>query len=356
MKKRDLSFDFIKSFSILSVIISHLYTFQVCSSYSSKCTHDLLYSFGMPLFAIVSGYFYSQKGSTVDFVKRKFLQILLPVFFWSFVAMLVLRVPVDIKTFSTDNFHILPYIRDNILCLLNSAWFLKALFLCFLYFYFAKNINKYVNLQIILSVIILYSLCLFDVIPNKNSYFEGFVFLYPFFCVGYHFKKFTFSNIKKLLLGSIVFFVMWCVLYSKWKHGFCFYTTNTSMFANPYPCPYSDVPEISGWLVPLIMMYRFIIGLTGSLAVLLFVKFMDNYIGNNKIYMVFSELGQYTLGCYLMQDIILPQLKDTCLSQLCNKYYIVAILFTFVLWILLSVFIKYTSRWGSLSFFMWGKR
>ena len=76
--KRDIAFDMMKGIGILLVIIGH-----VAHGYG---LYPIIYVFHMPLFFIVSGYFYKPKQPLVLF-KRDVKLLLLP---YCLVAMLIL--------------------------------------------------------------------------------------------------------------------------------------------------------------------------------------------------------------------------------------------------------------------------
>jgi fucose 4-O-acetylase-like acetyltransferase len=56
-KTRDLSFDFIKGFLIFLVCWGHIIQFTIGEGHLQNETFMLIYSFHMPLFIMISGYF-----------------------------------------------------------------------------------------------------------------------------------------------------------------------------------------------------------------------------------------------------------------------------------------------------------
>lgn len=83
-KNRIEYFDVIKGIGIILVILGHMTRF---TSFSNKA----IYTFHMPLFFLVSGYFISFRDKYKDFVKKKATQLLLPYFF-SCLCVLVIQI------------------------------------------------------------------------------------------------------------------------------------------------------------------------------------------------------------------------------------------------------------------------
>ena len=73
-KERDVAFDVLKGIGILSVMLCHLV-------YNEGLIHKVVYSFHMPLFFLISGYFVKDANCFVDFLnltKRNARRLLLP--------------------------------------------------------------------------------------------------------------------------------------------------------------------------------------------------------------------------------------------------------------------------------------
>ena len=72
LKQRDIYVDIIKGWGIILVIWGH----------SSLFLFDEIYSFHMPLFFFLSGCFFSVKLDFIDFIKKKFRQLITPYIFF----------------------------------------------------------------------------------------------------------------------------------------------------------------------------------------------------------------------------------------------------------------------------------
>ena len=61
MLKRELSPDVTKFVAIYCVVLAHTITYDVIGDHITWMVHDIIYTFHMPLFAIISGYFLALK-------------------------------------------------------------------------------------------------------------------------------------------------------------------------------------------------------------------------------------------------------------------------------------------------------
>ena len=80
MKQRDLGLDLVKLLAIYFVVLGHVVMFVEKKSISQNWLYTFIYSFHMPLFMTISGYFAksSLKRELFPFIKGKFKQLILP--------------------------------------------------------------------------------------------------------------------------------------------------------------------------------------------------------------------------------------------------------------------------------------
>lgn len=148
MERRIEQFDLLKGIGIILVVIGH------CSI--SKYFHSIIYSFHMPLFFIVSGFFYyKQKTSSLLF--KTIRHLLLP---YSFFVILNFLFSVIFKVVSTHNIveattstiSIIEPLNEDCYILFRSIWFIIVLFLVInIYNILSQIMGHY--LLIILSLI-----------------------------------------------------------------------------------------------------------------------------------------------------------------------------------------------------------
>lgn len=148
MKNRDNKFDFIKGILIILVVIGH--AIQALYGIDNKEVwynpiFNIVYTFHMPLFIFISGYFFSSslKYSFSILLEKKATRLLVPTFIWSTVILLIWGTATewqDVKPFKVYTIY-------------KSYWYLICIFvLTFTYYIIVKN--KFIKL-IIISVLTL---------------------------------------------------------------------------------------------------------------------------------------------------------------------------------------------------------
>lgn len=343
--------DFVKFIAIYLVVFAHTVTYGVISDGITCHIHNVIYAFHMPLFAIVSGYFFKSNIHWKPFIKKKIWTLLYPIIFWAFIySIFILRLPNDI---SSHNFHMQAYLRDFLIAVKDMGWFLKALFLCYVSLNVCMAIkNMSVAKTAVTSVILLYILALTGAIPNKCHIIENFIFLYPFFVTGFFFKHFAvLEKANNLYIYSLFVFVVGYAFF--WKHAYCFYSTNTSFFAP------SD-GKVSGVALIIVMLFRYLMGVSGSYFVILAIKKLiekfrvESYREHRVVKMVLL-VGQSSLAIYLIQDIALPLLKGHIVLNSEIVSLLVANFIALILCVTVAIFVQAVSKNKFLSRLMWGK-
>lgn len=160
MKQRDLSFDVLKGILILLVVLGHAYSYEYGSA---ACWHthpfNFIYTFHMPLFIMVSGYFFSSclKRGFLDNLKNKSQRLMLP---WFVISTITTIVYFTSAAFSESQMGLTEMITKTYTTYL-SLWFLPCIF-CLTFFYYVLckiKVNKYyLSASIALVVLFLYFL------------------------------------------------------------------------------------------------------------------------------------------------------------------------------------------------------
>lgn len=117
MTDRCLYVDSIKAIAIESVIIGHFY--GLIFNESNSFVYKVIYSFHMPVFFYISGLFLKDLVSNTEYYIRVLLkarQLLVPYFVFGFICSFYLRAK-----------------HWDVELIYGGYWFLKSLFLCFLY-------------------------------------------------------------------------------------------------------------------------------------------------------------------------------------------------------------------------------
>ena len=134
--KRNVAIDIMKAIGIMSVMIGHLRTPQILST--------IVYSYHMPLFFLVGGYFFRPKPDIVGTAAKDFKRLVIPYIFTS--LMLALAYAVKTLLGLEENYHNTFFFLKGIfwgcgsakqtamikgdLTYIGAIWFLLALFWC----------------------------------------------------------------------------------------------------------------------------------------------------------------------------------------------------------------------------------
>lgn len=323
-KVRLKSFDIIKLYAIFLVLWGHCIQYLLSSDFFEEPVFRVIYSFHMPLFMMVSGYFSKSSMSLpfCSFIKKKLIQLWLPIFSWVIVLQTItFLIPAlfGCKSFSINNLGTFFY--EIIKGTIGSYpfWFLKTCFICYLLAYCGNHLklNKYLWMSL--------SLILSQFIP----YYVFVGIMYPCFLVGMELKdnKKLFSFIRKNYIWLFLLFIALLLFWDKsfWTHEGGFWDVVASILNT----------ENTFLIKSVMKLYRLLIGITGSLA---FIGLFDSIIpqnSNSRIVNCLSDLGQYTLGIYIIQTIILEIIMANIINLDCVSF----VMFDFVVAPLLSCLI-----------------
>lgn len=344
--------DQVKGFAIFLVVWGHtMQYFGINSSINYWVYFNIVLSFHMPLFAFLSGMFLKNEQSILDSIKRKFRQIEVPHIFWSLLIFLFFPI-ITIILKREENLHLFAISRNMYLEIMNwNFWFLRALFLCYVYALLSIGIFKIKKIFFLcISVVVLYGLGWSGIIPNMGVMLNGFFFLYPFFVMGklysHYDSKFDRYSIL-IIIFSLIVFTIGLFLWRGYPDTF--YEMNTSIIE---PSGYENIVGIE---IVYRSTLRFIMGLSGSFLCILFFKHINKSQYFRKIKSFLRNLGQHTLAIYILQSIVFIYIPGRNLWE-----HQILIVPSCILIALLIIGISYcisllTSKINYLSFLMWGK-
>lgn len=315
MKERVIFIDNLKAFAIICVILGHALQYLAGANPAGLVSFNLIYTFHMPLFMMMSGYFAvsSFELSIGEFLKKKSIQLLLPALTWSFCKIIL----------SGGN------ICNN---LIGSFWFLKSVFVCYFITYFALKIvkNKFI---VYVSLFTISLFCNIDFSTYMLNY------MLPSFVFGILLKENIGYILKYRILVIGVSLLIYLLLMPYWNFNEFHYT---SIWQNgTFDLHYF-----------LISFHRIILGLTGSLF--LFAVF--SYI--NKSYSIVLSIGASTLGLYAMNGIFSDIQRHVLHLSVENEFVCLGISLLFVL-MQIPVFmyiIKVLKRYKILSMLFLGTK
>lgn len=216
-KQRILYWDVAKAVAKICVVWGHcLQNLTTDSDYwLNDPISQIIISFHMPLFMLVSGYFaYSSlRKSFFDVMKRKTVQLLVPSIVWgTFVCSLAVFLHRD---FTIER---LLYIAQNTLY---SYWFLKSLFMCFLIVMLGLLIGRWSRLAIFLYVCIV-------IAAGVQLNYASTISMLPFFCSGLLLRKYEvwiFEHSRQITLGTVSIYIISMI---------CWHSKDYNIYLNPF--------------------------------------------------------------------------------------------------------------------------
>ena len=215
-KQRIDFIDLAKGFCIILVVFTHVNTYFKLD-YALK---DVLASFRMPLYFILSGLFFKKYSGFYDFVKRKANNLLIPFFFFyltlSFMLPNLLYL-IGYNVRHTDKlgwnsiFNFIFYDQFS-----NSPiWFLLCLFWVNVIFYNILIISGDKIWKIVISTFVCgicgYALGRCEV--QVYMYLDAALTAVPFFCAGYLLKKYTNVLLPNKWDKYSIWFILFCFLF-----------------------------------------------------------------------------------------------------------------------------------------------
>jgi fucose 4-O-acetylase-like acetyltransferase len=346
---RDSFWDLTKGVLIYLVVLGHTIQYIIYGGgiYSFEDPiFKYIYSFHMPAFIFISGFFSSfykiNKISIKELFKSRF-RIIIPMTFWVILALL-LKIIFDVR-YGQFNYEQWAYFfLDRFF---NSYWFIWSIIIscviCKLTSY-SQN-KKYISL-------LAFSI-LFIVIPLRSIPIVGvtlylFSFVFPFFCLGvsasndFTRKFFKTRTILFYSTSGLVFFIIHIFILS-------IYSNETFIYANK---------------MNLLVYYREIIimmsgALIGLFSFLIAMTLIYKIFRTSKAIEIISLIGQQTLPIYLFQILIFAVLSKFHISIYGEYSYtfriFICALISVAFIIFISFSLKITNRIPSLAYFcIWG--
>ncbi len=181
MKKRDSFFDSLKFILICLVVFGHILEYNGIKGILSFKVYSFIYTFHMPLFIFISGYF--SKNITWNKLKKSF-KTLLPAYF---VFQVILFIPNMLDgSFNLFNFFTSPQ---------SVLWYILALLYWRVAFYFVPKI-RFLNFPIVIVISILMSFLIGLVnYPVFLAIAKTIAFL-PYFALGYYCTENSIEKIR----------------------------------------------------------------------------------------------------------------------------------------------------------------
>ncbi len=274
-KERDLVFDALKIFAIFLVLWGHCIQHLTTTEATDDKLYLLIYSFHMPLFMTMVGYFSASalKMTFRELIVNKGRQLIVP-------SVVVGSAYLIEGVISGD-------MAKGVATFIDMPWFLKCTFLCFLLYYVCAHICRSQMVAILLGLLVSLAFGRFS-----------FVWMYPCFIFGVilrrHFRLVKENAGLMALFSGIIFAGM--LLF--WGADFFIARHKASIMMS-----LTDMTLLSDWMLH--YCYRIAIGLA---ATLFFISFFEYLSGKIKVTALGRRIcgwGTQTLGIYLYQTVII---------------------------------------------------
>lgn len=303
---RNIAADVIRGFAIITVVIGHCIQqgngleYFNNSMYWSNKIYQFIYSFHMPLFMLLAGWFayYTLKKAESDRKKQwrllgsKTVFYIVPIFFWTlfeYVRGYILNRRLGNET--TGFPEIIPMFAKTFI---TNLWFLWAVLVCLIivfvmHFYFKDSIILYVIGFLLLFVV-------------PDGYNLGvYKFMMPYYIGAFYINMYKEKLIATSIGEKINSFYSkkgWlCVIFTGILFGllFLFYRERAFIYLSGYKLTKATLISQS-----VVDMYRMFIGFAGSLFFILFWHQIIRVSGNYK-WPVLTAFGRNSLGVYILQ-------------------------------------------------------
>ncbi|MBQ3323946.1 MAG: acyltransferase family protein [Muribaculaceae bacterium] len=263
--------DAVKLVTIFLVVYGHVIQMMVDGRIIGAHIWKPIYSFHMPLFMLISGYFLSSRVLAMPFgsmLKAKCKQLLLPALTCTIICCLYLFL-VREKVNLRDEF-------------IGNSWFLKTLFIYYVLFWLLKRTRLNDWLLFFMSCVFLF------IVPRGSTLQVN--LLWPYFFMGFFLKKYRILDmLKERWYVAVIFALMYIGTYFAQLH-----------FDIPNYVPINIETLQHQWHYILL---RYTVAFSGSMFVISFVSLIYKRWKNVNILNKLASFGKYTLGVYVLQSI-----------------------------------------------------
>lgn len=280
--KRIDALDLLKAFAIFLVVWGHVLQHCLSSNYIDEPVYRFIYSFHMPLFMILAGFF-SRGSLNLDFgqlLYKKGKELILPCITWGGVIYLLILASHYLSG-KGNEFSVIGLLKY----LLEDYWFLKSLFLSYLIAWCCLRLNN--RWFFILGILLV-------------QFFNHFSMpiMFPCFIVGYYLKEVIDNpNLLRFKNAALMVFIL-LLLYSL--------VINKQIYDGEYESCLIDGGFIGYAKIALLRIYRLILGISGSLFIIIIARkhFGDVSAQSSKVIGYVCNIGRNSLGIYLIHTLL----------------------------------------------------
>lgn len=329
-------FDALKLFAIYLVIWGHCINWYRLGHGEDDVIYRIIYSFHMPLFMMISGYFsYSSIILPAhSFLKKKFKNLIYPCISWGLLLWIIVE-PTHSFHYGHNHYSFLGLFED--FYWLSDFWFLKSCFLCYSLLYLCIHSGSKKKIWIPLSLII-----------SQGCSPFYFSFLYPCFLIGWLLKDN--DNIAKALnKHTHVLLIIYGIMLYFWD--FYAWQKSHGLPSNILRSGFMAIIETG-----VFRLFRLFIGIIGSLSVISIFRYLFKSKSQH-ISSFCSKWGAFTLETYIFQSIIIERIFQRYINITDSLYY-PSIVLPIISFLILSLCVYLTiliQRSQVLARLLWGK-
>lgn len=328
-------FDALKLFAIYLVIWGHCINWYQLGHGEYDVIYRYIYSFHMPLFMMISGFFsYSSMQLTAcTFFKKKFKNLIYPCIIWGLILWIIVE-PTHSFHYGHHHFSWVGLIVD--FYWLSDFWFLKSCFLCYclLFLCVLSGVKKKIWIPISL------------ILSQGCSPFY-FSFLYPCFLIGWlikdneKFETIVNKHTLALLLSFCIMLYFWDLNAWHMSHG---------LPSNILESGIMTILETGAF-----RFFRLSIGIIGSLFFISLFRYLSK-IKSQRVSSFCCKWGAYTLETYIFQAIIIERILHRYINI--STIFYPSIVLPVISFLILSICVYLTiflRRSRVLAQLLWGK-
>lgn len=306
---RDIFADILRGFAILLVVWGHCIQENNGATFSSEALffddklYQFIYSFHMPLFALIAGYYAYNSIAKADTINKRIRLLVkritvyfIPIVFWTLEE--YIREAIIKDKYGVDRARGFAVIPDFLYRVLNNHWFLWAMIVCFV---FVWIMHCFLKDNVILYACIFVSLFFIPDGMNMHTY----KFLLPFYVTAFYYNQFRNNAVaaggllskckrvyeEKTPVATAITGTVFLALFAMYRKRAFIYVSGYRITKDVWYKQFAtDV-------------YRFAIGMAGCLFFIclwsLILKAVKGYR-----FPVLCMFGRYSLGVYLISGYI----------------------------------------------------
>ena len=297
--------DLLRGIAIFLVVWGHTIQFGGSSMelFANKA-FIFIYSFHMPLFLLISGYFLAKSAgrrSLVQNLGKKLVHIAVPAVLGG-AGFYVVKLAVE-RLLGSDAY---PISAAMLFEEIGNIWFLWCMFMCSVALLAADALVRKLGSSKMMPVILAAVFVLFVFLP----YSEYNLYLFPYFLTGYAIEKAGAENknLKKLSRLELFSIVLFPMLLQNFSERHFIYSSGIRLFSSVYGAAAQLAIDVFRWLI----------GFAGCFVVLMFARKLEEAFPTNKICDLIGDIGKYTLEIYILERIVVEYLGAKVLWKMVN--------------------------------------